>query len=134
MAFHTTRFTSARRALSLVLLLALLLPELAARAQDTDVPATPAQAATTPLDGDFMGMVVRDPWFDFGTNPAFPGQPNKAFQDRMGATLAEMGVRWVRLDVRVAPRSPRTTISSTRSRRDTASMCWGCWRSTCCRE
>jgi hypothetical protein len=102
MAFHTTRFTSARRALSLVLLLALLLPELAARAQDTDVPATPAQAATTPLDGDFMGMVVRDPWFDFGTNPAFPGQPNKAFQDRMGATLAEMGVRWVRLDVRVA--------------------------------
>lgn len=50
---------------------------------------------------DFMGMVIRDPWYDFGTNPAFPNQPNQAFQDTMGATLAGMGVRWVRLDVHI---------------------------------
>jgi hypothetical protein len=50
---------------------------------------------------DFMGMVIRDPWYDFGTNPAFPGQPNQAFQDTMGATLAAMGARWVRLDFHI---------------------------------
>jgi hypothetical protein len=54
------------------------------------------------LNPEFMGMVVRDPWFDFDTNPALPGQPNRAFQDRMGATLAQAGVRWVRLDFRIA--------------------------------
>src|SRR5512138_139018 len=50
---------------------------------------------------DFMGMVIRDPWYDFGTNPTFPGQANQAFQDTMGATLAAMGVRWVRLDFHI---------------------------------
>jgi len=50
---------------------------------------------------DFMGMVIRDPWYDFGTNPDFPNQPNQAFQDTMGATLAGMGVRWVRLDFHI---------------------------------
>ena len=50
---------------------------------------------------DFMGMVIRDPWYDFGTNPKFPGQPNYDFQDTMGATLASMGVRWVRLDFHI---------------------------------
>ena len=61
----------------------------------------PPQAPVT-LPPDFMGMVIRDPWFDFDTNPAFPGQPNKTFQDRMGTALAQMGVRWVRLDFRIA--------------------------------
>jgi hypothetical protein len=62
---------------------------------------TPSQAPVT-LPPDFMGMVIRDPWFDFDTNPAFPGQPNKTFQDRMGTALAQMGARWVRLDFRIA--------------------------------
>jgi hypothetical protein len=48
-----------------------------------------------------MGMVVRDPWFDYGTNPAFAGA-NRSAQDRMGAILAQAGVRWVRLDFRIA--------------------------------
>jgi hypothetical protein len=60
------------------------------------------QAAPQALDPELMGMVVRDPWFDFGTNPAFPGQSNKAFQDRMGAIMAQSGVRWVRMDFRIA--------------------------------
>lgn len=46
-------------------------------------------------------MVIRDPWYDFGTHPAYPGQPNYVAQERMGALLAEMGVRWVRLELRV---------------------------------
>jgi hypothetical protein len=64
--------------------------------------AQQAQAATQALDPELMGMVVRDPWFDFGTNPAFPGQSNQAFQDRMGVLLAQSGVRWVRMDFRIA--------------------------------
>jgi hypothetical protein len=49
-----------------------------------------------------MGMVIRDPWYDFNTNPAYPGQPNYTFQDRMGAMLELAGVRWVRLDFHIA--------------------------------
>ena len=62
-------------------------------------PSPPTPATVPP---DMMGIVIRDPWFDFDTNPAFPGEPNKTFQDRMGAALAQMGARWVRLDFRIA--------------------------------
>jgi len=64
--------------------------------------AARAQAAPATALGvnnpEFMGMVIRDPWYDFGTNPKYPGQPNYDFQDTMGLTLSNMGVRWVRLD------------------------------------
>ena len=62
---------------------------------------------------DFMGMVIRDPWYDFGTNPAFPDQPNQAFQDTMGATLARMGVRWVRLDFHIVVPLADVTVDQT---------------------
>jgi hypothetical protein len=48
-----------------------------------------------------MGMVIRDPWYDFGTFPGLPDEPNYAAQDRMGAMLAQMGVRWVRLEFHI---------------------------------
>jgi hypothetical protein len=67
--------------------------------------ASRAQAAPAIAPGlsnpEFMGMVIRDPWYDFGTNPTFPNQPNLAFQDSMGTALAGMGVRWVRLDFHI---------------------------------
>src|SRR4051812_18406650 len=78
--------------LMLVMLVGALPASAASRAQA--VPAAPG--ASNP---DFMGMVIRDPWYDFGTTA--PGQPNTAFQDTMGAILAAMGVRWVRLDVHI---------------------------------
>lgn len=62
-------------------------------------PPAPVFATVPP---DMMGIVIRDPWFDFDTNPDFSNQPNKTFQDRMGAALAQMGARWVRLDFRIA--------------------------------
>ncbi len=43
------------------------------------------------------GMVIRDPWYDYGTMPGYPNVPNIVAQERMGAMLAAMGVRWVRL-------------------------------------
>jgi hypothetical protein len=61
--------------------------------------ASRTQAAPGASNPDFMGMVIRDPWYDFGTT--VPGQPNQAFQDTMGLTLSNMGVRWVRLDFHI---------------------------------
>jgi hypothetical protein len=65
--------------------------------------ASRAQAAPAAAPGlrnpDFMGMVIRDPWYDFGTT--VPGEPNQVFQDTMGLTLSNMGVRWVRLDFHI---------------------------------
>lgn len=58
--------------------------------------APPAQSV--PLNREALGVVIRDPWYEFGTNPRYPGQPNYEAQDRMAALLAEAGVRWVRLE------------------------------------
>lgn len=81
-------------ALALLALLAALPAAAAPRAEDMNMPqATPGAA-----NPEFMGMVVRDPFYDFDSNPAFPGQPNQAFQDKMGQLLANAGVRWVRLE------------------------------------
>jgi len=94
----------------LVLLLVAALPaDAASRAQA--VP-TAAPGASNP---DFMGMVIRDPWYDFGTNPAFPNQPNQTFQDTMGATLAGMGVRWVRLDFHIVVPLADVTVDQTQA-------------------
>jgi hypothetical protein len=62
------------------------------------IPAQSAQASDAFIDPELLGMVVRDPWYDFGTNPALPNRPNYVAQDRMGEVLAQAGVRWVRLE------------------------------------
>ncbi|NNJ11483.1 hypothetical protein EKD04_014190 [Chloroflexales bacterium ZM16-3] len=60
----------------------------------TSSPSTQSQA----LDPDMMGMVIRDPWYEFGTYPGLPDEPNRVSQERMGQILEEAGVRWVRLE------------------------------------
>ncbi|MDZ4719049.1 MAG: hypothetical protein SH847_11405 [Roseiflexaceae bacterium] len=54
------------------------------------------------MSADKMGMVIRDPWYEFGTSPGHPNEPNIAFQERMGAILEDLGVRWVRLEFHIA--------------------------------
>lgn len=80
------------RASSLIVLVVLMLAALPAGA------APRAQDAAA-LPAGFMGMVIRDPWYDFGT--VQPNQPNQAFQDRMGELLDRAGVRWVRFDFHI---------------------------------
>lgn len=70
---------------------ALALP--AAQAQRSA--AVPAQ--TVDLPGEFMGMVVRDPHYEWKTNPAYPGT-NVAFYEQMGKNLQSVGVKWVRIE------------------------------------
>jgi hypothetical protein len=52
-----------------------------------------------PRDIGFMGMVVRDPHYEWKTNSQFNGA-NQAFYDAMGERLATLGVRWVRFEMR----------------------------------
>ncbi len=76
--------------LLLVLLVASLLTLLA-----------PAEAADDPVElpGEFMGMVTRDPHYEWRTNPSYPGT-NEAFYDAMGENLRHAGVKWVRIEFR----------------------------------
>jgi hypothetical protein len=71
----------------------LLLP--GPRATAAPQAATPAQAAA--LNPEFMGMVIRDPYYEYNSFPGMPG-PNVYAQDAMGAQLEHIGVRWVRLE------------------------------------
>lgn len=66
-------------------------------------PATAPSLAPGAENPNFMGMAIRDPYYDFDTNPQYPGDPNYAFQDKMGERLAAAGVRWVRLDFLADP-------------------------------
>jgi len=88
------------RVASIILLLALALTALTVAAQEQTNPA-PQAAQPGAINPDFMGMVIRDPWYDFNTNPDFPGEPNKVLQETMGANLERIGVRWVRLDFHI---------------------------------
>ena len=59
-----------------------------------------ASVAPSALPGDFMGMVVRDPHYEWNTNPAYPNAVNQTFFDTMGRHLAAAGVKWVRFEFR----------------------------------
>jgi hypothetical protein len=72
-----------------------------ARAYPTSNPQPQPQPADNGLDFDGLGMVIRDPWYDFGTYPGQPAQPNYAAQDRMGEMLEELGVRQVRMEFQI---------------------------------
>lgn len=98
------------RWLCTALAIALLLPTLVA-AQPSR-PTQPAQTAAPPsLDPEFLGMVVRDPWYDFGTYPGQPNQPNTVAQDRIGEVLSMAGVRWVRIDFHIAGENVASEIA-----------------------
>lgn len=50
---------------------------------------------------EFFGMVGRDPWYEYGTNPEdHPNDVNRAFLENMVADMADMGVRWIRFEFR----------------------------------
>jgi hypothetical protein len=67
--------------------------------------ATSALAASVPrpatLGPEFMGLSIRDPWYEFGTSPHLPNAPNEAFQSEMGAVVEQAGAGWVRLEFHI---------------------------------
>lgn len=56
--------------------------------------------AEAPLPGDFMGMVIRDPHYEWNTNPSYPNTVNKDFYDQMASNLVTLGVKYVRIEMR----------------------------------
>ena len=62
-------------------------------------PAVQAQAAPAVLRDGFIGMVARDPYYEWGSDPAAPTAANQVFQDQMGKLLAKSGVTWVRIEI-----------------------------------
>jgi hypothetical protein len=89
-----------RLLLSILLLVPLLslLPTAQAVQPANLPPERAAQPTDLPPEG-FMGMVVRDPHYEWRTNPDYPGA-NEAFMDEMGRNLEAAGVEWVRLEFR----------------------------------
>jgi hypothetical protein len=87
---------------TVVLLLALLLGTLAlaptppSRAEAHRAPAAPIQAPGL-SNPELMGMVIRDPYYEFNSLPGTFG-PNTVAQEQMAHNLAQIGVRWVRLE------------------------------------
>jgi hypothetical protein len=73
----------------LVAVLISLVPSHGTRAED--LPPMPL--------GTMMGMVVRDPHYEWNTNPSYPNTINREFYDVMGLKLAEAGVKWVRFEI-----------------------------------
>lgn len=86
-------------ALAIVILGGLGLLTLLQTGRSGSVSVDPGARSVTPVpSAERLGMVIRDPWYDFGTAPDQPDAPNYAAQDRMGALLSQMGVRWVRFE------------------------------------
>jgi hypothetical protein len=51
-------------------------------------------------DPEFFGIVGMDPWYAWNTDPVnFPNDLNKAFLEQMMADLANLGARWVRVEI-----------------------------------
>ena len=70
---------------------------LAAMPRPTATHAAPAADDAT--RADLFGMVARDPYYEYNSDPQkFPDAPNRAALERQAAELQEMGVRWVRME------------------------------------
>lgn len=67
-----------------------------------------AEAAADRDPGEFFGMVGRDPWYEYGTNPEdHPNDVNRTFLENMVADMSEMGVRWIRFEFRAETDIPQ---------------------------
>jgi Glycosyl hydrolase catalytic core len=67
------------------------------------VPRPPATHAAPAADdatrADLFGMVARDPYYEYNSDPQnFPNAPNRVALERQAAELQEMGVKWVRME------------------------------------
>ena len=93
-----------RRLLFLAALFALLASVFHAEPSLAQEPAPPLPPVLPPIEpgvapGSFMGMVVRDPYYEWQTNSGDPSGSNRAFLEAMGANLQAAGVKRVRIEM-----------------------------------
>lgn len=83
------------RGLRALLALALLATSLVSR------PAATVSAQRDPTSrAEFFGIVGRDPWYEFNTDPErAPLDVNRIFLETMMAEMAALGARWVRIEL-----------------------------------
>ncbi|XSG75275.1 glycosyl hydrolase [Herpetosiphon llansteffanensis] len=62
------------------------------------LPAMSHAEPPTDQSSDWWGIVVRDPAYEWNTNPAYPNAANQAFINRMFDEIVAMGGRWVRFE------------------------------------
>ena len=81
--------------------LLLLVGPAATRAVNTPAQpaAVPASNTTATVPSDFFGVVVRDPWYEWNTNPRYGGS-NLEFLENMARNLKAAGARYVRIEFR----------------------------------
>ena len=83
----------------LLLTLPLLPYSPGAGAQDAGAPAL--RPPTRGTDADFYGIVGRDPWFEWNTDPVrFPNDVNRDALEGQARELAAAGAGWVRVEIR----------------------------------
>ncbi|HET8632129.1 MAG TPA: hypothetical protein VFL91_32280 [Thermomicrobiales bacterium] len=85
--------------LTLLLLVPLLPPAGQSRADTPGPPAEPPLVRGP--DADFFGVVGRDPYFEWNTDPVhFPDDLNHAALEGMAADIARAGAGWIRIELR----------------------------------
>jgi hypothetical protein len=86
--------------LAVALLLSAFLPSLAPVLADDPEPPYMAPIVRN-ANADFFGVVGRDPWFEWKTDPVnFPNEVNRAALEGMARDLAAAGAGWVRIEMR----------------------------------
>jgi hypothetical protein len=91
---------SRHRALLTVLALFVLLVGLLPAPSSGAAAQTPKQQRErTETDRELFGMVIRDPFYEFNTDPEnYPNAPNRTALERQAAELAAAGVTWIRME------------------------------------
>src|SRR4051812_44161161 len=60
---------------------------------------TPGDRERSPTDRDFLGMVMRDPFYEYNPEKVnFKDQPNKPALEEQARDFSDGGVRWVRME------------------------------------
>ena len=104
---HSTRYISKIHALPvrlrIIFIVALIassigLPSLPVRsAQETSPLAN--RSARPPAERELFGMVVRDPFYEYNSDPVnFHEAPNRIALEQQAAELATAGVKWIRME------------------------------------
>ncbi|HST06001.1 MAG TPA: hypothetical protein VLQ48_14880 [Chloroflexia bacterium] len=89
-----------RRAIRICLVFIIAITSLGTFAfQTSHNTAFAANRARTPGDADLFGMVIRDPFYEFNTDPVnYPMAANKGALEQMAKELSAAGVRWIRME------------------------------------
>jgi hypothetical protein len=90
---------AAFRLIATIAILLSLFGVFSAPKQQAAVATASPSPSRIPTDPELFGMVMRDPFYEYNTDPVnFHEQPNKTALERQASELAAAGVKWVRME------------------------------------